>query len=63
MKEGDGAGPGVSVFPGTQAVLVAVVLVLLLNTQGCVGIAFPATAQIKYIVDTSDAVFPGESQS
>ena len=63
MKRVTEQGLAFPYFQGTQAVLVAVVLVLLLDAQGCVGIAFPATAQIKYVVDTSDAVFPGESQS
>ena len=50
-------------FQRAQAVLIGIVPVCLFDAQGRVGVAFPAPAEIKHVVDAPDAVRTRECQS
>ena len=43
-------------FQCTQTVLIGIVLICFFYAERCIGISFPAAAQIEYVENTADAV-------
>ena len=50
-------------FHGAQTVLIQVVGVHLLHTEGCITVASPAAAEVEFVVDSADTVTARECQS